>query len=116
MRDVNVQIEPRDATVKAVCTAGSVHVRSDEISAVMQTHQHWEDAGTLRAISHVQYLESLVAVGQNPVPVFSHDGLLTKQVNDAVVGRVKFFIDHGRRPSRREKVHESRGTLRILRP
>lgn len=115
MRDVNAQFKTGDATFEAVCIAGSVWVSSDEISAVMQTHQHWEDAGTVRAISHVQYLESLVAVGQNAVPVFNHDELLTEQVNDAVVGRVKFFIDRGRRPSRREKVHESRGTLRILR-
>ncbi|KAL0153279.1 hypothetical protein M9458_051454, partial [Cirrhinus mrigala] len=43
-------------------------------------------------------------VKANPVPLFNHDELLTEQVNDAVVGRVK-----------REKVHESRGTLRILR-
>ncbi len=115
MRDVNAQIEPGDATFEAVCTVGSVQVRSDEISAIMQTHKLWENAGTIRAISHVQYLESLVAVGQNPVPVFNHDELFTEQVDDAVVGRVKFFIDRGHRPSRREKVHESRGTLRILR-
>ncbi len=114
MRDVNAQIEPGDATFEAVCTVGSVQVRSNEISAIMQTHKLWENAGTIRAISHVQYLESLVAVGQNPVPVFNHDELFT-EVNDAVVGRVKFFIDRGHRPSRREKVHESRGTLRILR-
>ncbi len=69
-----------------------------------KTHKLWENAGTIRAISHVQYLESLVAVGQNPVPVFNHDELFTEQVDDAVVGRVKFFIDRGHRPSRREKV------------
>ncbi|KAI5087912.1 interleukin-1 receptor accessory protein-like 1-A isoform X1, partial [Silurus meridionalis] len=67
LRDVNAQFETQDATCEAVCIAGSVRVSSDEISAVMQTHQHWKDA------------------------------------------------DRGRRPSRREKVHESRGTLRILR-
>lgn len=115
MRGVNVQFEPGDPTVKAVCTAGSVHVRSDEITAVMQTHQHWEDAVAIRAISHVQYIESLVAVGQNLVPVFNHDELLTKQVNDAVIDWVNFFIDRGHCPSRREKVNESHGTLRILR-
>ncbi|KAL1250566.1 hypothetical protein QQF64_018362 [Cirrhinus molitorella] len=115
LRDVNAQTEPGDTTIKAVVTAGSVHVHSDEISAVMQTHKHWEEAGTVRAISQVQYLESLVAVGQNPVPIFTQDELLTEQVNDVIVNRVKFFTDHGRRPSRRENVYESRGTLRILR-
>lgn len=115
MMNERAQTEFEGATFTAVKTAGNVQVRSDEISAVMQTHQHWEDAGTVRAISHVQYLESLVAVGQNPVPSFNHDELLTEQANDAVVGRVKFFIDRGRLPSRREKAQESRGTLRILR-
>lgn len=81
----------------------------------MQMHQHWEDAGTVRAVSNVQYLESLMAVGQNPVPDFKHDKLLTEQVNDAVIGRVKFFVDCGHHPLRREKAHKSRGTLRTLR-
>lgn len=46
-------------------------LHSNEISAVMQTHQHWEGAVNVNAILREQYLEYFVAVRQNPVSVLT---------------------------------------------
>ncbi|XP_041926157.1 uncharacterized protein LOC121689966 [Alosa sapidissima] len=107
----------------SVCV-GATHVVQDgmggwvsraEVSAVLQSSRHWEDGAKLRAIAHVQHLKSMSMTGQNPLPVLSHDELYDKQCQDSTISRVRFFVDRGRRPSRRERVHESRETLKTLR-
>ncbi|KAK0137889.1 Retrovirus-related Pol polyprotein from transposon 297 [Merluccius polli] len=90
-------------------------VSREEVSAVLQSSRHWEDGANLRAISHVQQLKAMSMTGQNPLPVLSHVELYDKQCQDSTVNRVRFFVDRGRRPSRRERVHESRETLKTLR-
>ncbi|KAL7851923.1 hypothetical protein SRHO_G00177080 [Serrasalmus rhombeus] len=93
-------------------TAG--RLSREEVSAVLQSHCRWKEGATLRAVCHVQHLEKLMVPGPNPLPVFSHEELLDEQCKDPVISRVKFFVERGRRPSRRERVHEPRETIHIL--
>ena len=90
-------------------------VSREEVSAVLQSSHHWGDGARLRAVSHAQQLKAMAMSGQNPLPVLSHDELYDKQCQDATISRVRFFVDRGRRPSRREREHESQETLRTLR-
>lgn len=110
--------------VSGDCLSNTIHVREklvggsvscEEVSAVLNAHHCWDEGAALRAISHGQFLRSLTMEEQSILPVFSHEELCDKQAQDPTVSRVKFFLDRGRRPSRRERIHESRGTLRTLR-
>ncbi|KAL1249411.1 hypothetical protein QQF64_020416 [Cirrhinus molitorella] len=70
--------------------------------------------------SHSKYgicaacVQSLGDVEQNESRSLTHEELLEKQSQDPVIDRVKFFVERGRRPSCREKVYESKRTLKIL--
>ena len=76
---------------------------------------HWEEGAKCRSISHVQQLRFMSIRGQNPWPVLSHMELDDKQCQDPAISRVRLFVDRGRLPSRQERVHEARKTLRTLR-
>ncbi len=93
--------------------AGAVS-RSD-LSAFFKSHQDWEQGAAIRSVAYVQQLESLADVDQSQLGSLTHNELLEKQSQGPVIDRVKFFVERGRRPSRREKVYESKRTLRILR-
>lgn len=86
-------------------------VSCEEVSAVLHAHRRWDDGATGRAISHAQHLEKLMSMGQSPLPVFTHKELYDNQSLDPVISRVMFFVDRGRRPSRRERVLEANETV-----
>lgn len=90
-------------------------VSREEMSAVLHSHRHWEDGATARAVAYVQHLRGMENEAQSPLNKFTHDELLDRQCQDLVISRVRFFVERGRRPSRREKVHESKETVRTLR-
>ncbi len=90
-------------------------ISGDEVSAILHTHRCWGEGAAMRAACHVQQLERLLSVGQSPLPVFTHEELYDRQCQDPVISRVMFSVDRGRRPSRREKVHELKETNRTLR-
>lgn len=102
-----------EANAVTETVSGVLH--SDEVSAVLKAHCSWSDGAAIRAVAHSQHLKSLTMTGTSPLPVFSHDELYQKQSEDPVISRVKFFVDRGRQPSRRERVYESKETLRTLR-
>ena len=90
-------------------------VTREEVSAVLDMHHHWEDGAAVRAVSQVQLLQQVASMGQSPLPGFTHEELQKKQSQDPVLNRVRFFVDRGHRPSRRERVHESVETNKTLR-
>lgn len=108
---------PSISTPSEVCGGGMSSggkISREEVSAVMDAHRHWDEGGSVRAVSHVQQLQQVACMGQNPLPVFTHEELHDMQSQDSVLSRVRFFVDRGHRPSRRERVHESGETNRIL--
>ncbi|KAJ8349270.1 hypothetical protein SKAU_G00244000 [Synaphobranchus kaupii] len=117
MREKCAVLMPGEPVVSSCLEDGGERgkISCDEVSAVLRSHRRWDEGATVRAISHVQQLKCLTSMGQSPLPVLSREELHEKQCQDPIVSRVKFFVDRGRRPSRRERVHESRETLRTLR-
>lgn len=91
------------------------NVSCEEMSAVFHSHRHWEEGAAVRAVAYVQHLKGLEDEAQCPLNKFTHDELLDKQCHDPVISRVRFFVERARRPSRREKVNESKETVRTLR-
>lgn len=90
-------------------------VSCEEVSAVLYAHPQWDDGATVRAISHMQHLEKLMSMGQSPLPILTHKELYDNQSLDPIISRVMFFVDRGRRPSRRERVLEAKETVYTLR-
>lgn len=97
------------------CTSLTGKVSHQDLSAVLHSHRDWEHGAAIRSMSYVQHLESLVDEEQSELRSLTHDELLEKQSQDPAIDRVKFFVERGRRPSRREKVLESKRTVTILR-
>lgn len=90
-------------------------VSCEEKSAVLRSHRQWEEGAAVRAVAYVQHLRGLEDVGQCSLDKLTQADLLDKQCHDPVISRVRFFVERGRRPSRREKFSESKETVRTLR-
>lgn len=90
-------------------------VSCEEMSAVIRSHCHWEEGAAARAVVYVQHLRGLEDDAQYPLDKLTHAELLDKQCQDPVISRVRFFVERGRRPSRRERGNESKETVRTLR-
>lgn len=86
-----------------------------EVSAVLEGHSHWEAGVESRAISLIgQDIQHLSPPGQCPLPVLSLDELRDAQQNDPCLSRVLFYINRGKRASRRERAGEIHKVLRLL--
>ena len=61
--------DPSASTASEVCGGGMCggKISREEVSAVLEAHRHWDDGGSVRAVSHVQQLQQLVCMGQNPL-------------------------------------------------
>ncbi len=88
---------------------------SAEVSAVLEGHSDWEAGVESRAISWiVQDTQQLLPPGQCPLPVFSLDELRDRQQNDPCLARVLFYVNRGKRASRRERAGETYKVLKVL--
>lgn len=67
----------------------------------------WEIGPRVRAISVTDHLPQMMFVGQEPLLAHSEQKLHENQLNDRVLSRVLYYVDHYSRPSRREKAKES---------
>ena len=87
---------------------------SQEVAAVLQSHKLQEGS----VMSHALLLPQLpqAVLPEEPVgtDVLSYDQLKDKQRADTVLNRVIFFVERGRRPSRRERALEPAGVLHLL--
>lgn len=86
----------------------------DDVSAILETHSAWESAARIRAMSTLKHLPQLIPPSDSDQPVFSDNELRERQRNDPVLSRVMFYVDRGRRPSRREKPNEPAPVMRYL--
>ena len=88
-------------------------VSREEVLAVLQSCRCWEKGANLMAISHGQQLKAVSVIGQNPLPVPSHDELYDKRCQDPTFSRVGSFVDIRRWPSVEswENFEEERGKL-----
>lgn len=90
-------------------------LNNDEVKAILEGHVEWEMGPNGRAISWLAHdVQQLTSAGQSPLPIFSAKELQDKQQQDSTLSRVLFFVLRGRRPSRREKAHETGRVLKML--
>ena len=87
---------------------------SQDVAAVLQSHKLQEGSVTSHALLLPQLPQSVLPVEPAGTDVLSHDQLMNKQRSDAVLSRVIFFVERGRRPSRRERALEPASVLHLL--
>lgn len=86
-----------------------------EVATVLQSHKLLDaDVGS-RALLLPQLPQEVMPSEPAGGGVLSHEQLMDKQRDDHVLSRVIFYVERGRRPSRRERAKESVETLRSLR-
>ena len=86
----------------------------DEVSAILETHSRWESSARVRAVGILQQLPQLVPTDEEALPAFTERELREGQLSDPVLSRVLYYVDRGRRPSRREKSKEPSMVVRYL--
>lgn len=86
----------------------------EEVSAILETHSLWESSARTRAVDVLQQLPQLVPTDEEPLPAFTERELRDGQLSDPVVSRVLYYVERGRRPSRREKSKEPAMVIRYL--
>ena len=86
----------------------------DEVSAILETHSRWESSTRVRAVGILQQLPQLVPTDEEALPAFTERELREGQLSDPVLSRVLYYVDRGRRPSRREKSKEPSMVVRYL--
>ena len=87
---------------------------NNEVKAVLESHVEWVMGPKGRAVSWLAHDVQQLTAGQSPLPVFSIKELQDKQQQDNALSRVLFYVTRGRRPSRRERVHETGKVLKML--
>lgn len=102
---------------QASCDSFLMHSQSiemEDVAAVVQSHVEWEAGSRGRAMTALQYLPQLVPPGQDSLPAHTERDLRDRQLEDAALSRVLYYVERRRRPSRRERVKESVTVTRYL--
>ncbi|KAK7881633.1 hypothetical protein WMY93_030042 [Mugilogobius chulae] len=89
-------------------------MKSEEVSAVLQSHVCWDTGPRVRAIAALQCLPQLVASGLDTLPAYTEQQLRDSQLADNVISRVLYYVERRRRPSRRERAKESITVMKYL--
>lgn len=97
-----------DAVVTPPPPQGSLSLQ--EVSAVLEAH---DSRGVSRVRGTGPVIPQLVSIKQNAS--LPRSELVNLQEQDDVLGRVLFYIQRHRRPTRRERASESRGVMKMLR-
>lgn len=114
------RVETPVAAVVAMNCQSSVSVSPgsltpQEVSAVLDSRRNWSVGVSHQDLLLPQLTQTLVPSQDSAIEVLSHDDLMSKQREDDALARVIFFVERKRRPSRRERAHESDDVLRLLR-
>lgn len=117
VQDAFRQSNAKDHCTKAPYVPESTKFQSftrEDVSAILETHSAWETTARLRAVNTLKHLPQLIPPTEDDLPVFSETELREKQHNNPVLSRVLYYVDRGRRPSRREKPKEPALVIRYL--
>ncbi|XDV15563.1 hypothetical protein PO909_015619 [Leuciscus waleckii] len=100
--------QPIDDAVTPPPPQGSLSLQ--DVSAVLEAH---DSGGVSRVRGTGPAIPQLVSVDQNAS--LPRSELVNLQEQDDILGRVLFYIQRHRRPTRRERASESRGVMKMLR-
>ena len=85
-----------------------------EVAAVFDSHQSIEGAVGSHVLLLPQLPQAVLPEEQSNFEMLPHDLLMRAQCDDSATGRAIFFVERGRRPSRRERTHESAEVMYLL--
>lgn len=100
---------------QCVAVSESGAVTSQEVVAVLEACRDRDSSVCPHAFLLPQFSQTVLQLVQTGSGALSHDVLKERQRRDIVLNRVIFFVERGRRPSRRERVRESAEVLKLLR-
>ncbi|XP_041955682.1 uncharacterized protein LOC121714730 [Alosa sapidissima] len=106
---------PQAMTDSSLSAEQPLSMSGDDVSAALDTQDAWDRGTQQRAISLGDHLEGLGNGGQDTLHTWSTEELRARQLQDAAIARVIFFVDRKLRPSRRERAHENHLALKLLR-
>lgn len=103
--------------VAAQCTTvvKSGSMSSQEVDAVLDACNSRQADFCAQAMLLPQFTQSVLLPPQIAAVTLSHNELKDKQRNDPELSRVIFFVERGRRPSRRERAKEAADVNKMLR-
>lgn len=111
---LKVQCHRTKKTKRGAVSENSQSQSDNVVKAVLDSHDHWDEAAESRATELVQSVQRLVPPGQDLLPVFSLEELRQSQELDSGISRVMPFLSRKRRPSRREKDDLDRDALALI--
>lgn len=91
-----------------------VGVTGEGVKALLESCSEWENGRPVRDVKFAQCSGSLLQGGVPALPAFSAEDVKRSQKEDCAIARVRFFVERRRRPSRRERNHETAEVLRML--
>lgn len=103
-----------DDAVSAPLRVNTMSLGMDEMSAVLQSHTQWETGARTRAIEVLHHVPQLIPDGQDSLPAYSEKELRDAQLGDRTLSRVLHYMERCRRPSRRERAHETVTVMRYI--
>lgn len=90
-----------------VTDAVEVSLTDDDVLSLLSSLSDWDCAPRQRAMSMADHLTTLATPGHDVFPALSQADLLSQQKLYPVISRVSHYVERKRRPSRRERYHES---------
>lgn len=88
-------------------------VGREEVRALMESSLDWDSSLPVRTTWLAQYSSQMMC-SQPTLPVFAIENIKHKQRKDDAVAWVIYFLERKRRPSRRERIHETAQVLCML--
>lgn len=110
MSECDQAVAAQCATVVKSCSVSSV-----DVAAVLNEYKNHDPEFRSHALLLPQFTQSVLLPSQIGSETISHNELKDKQRNDLEMSRVIFFVERGRRPSRRERAKETAGVNKMLR-
>lgn len=120
VEDGNVQevfrltCQPQSLRSDAYDVGLDVSMSTTDVSSILSSCDEWETGTECRATSFAEHLDSLIIGDEDVFHSLSQTDLREHQHKDPVIGRVLYYVDRKRRPSRRERANENLCVLQIL--
>lgn len=111
---LSVNVQTNDSNLSQNQGGGQIGMSREGVKALFVSCSEWESGRPVRNVEFAQCSGSLLQGGVPALPAFSAKEIKRSQKEDCTIARVRFFVERRRRPSRRERDHETAQVLRIL--
>lgn len=111
---LSVNVQMNDRYIPQTQNGGQTGMSGEGVKALLESCSEWENGRPVRNVKFAQCPSSLLQGGVPALPAFSAEDIKRSQKEDCVIARVRYFVERKRRPSRRERSHETAQVLRVL--